>query len=76
MSRCGPGVLYGSELVFVFGQLELLDAAERKLAEEFQLYWSNFATYGDPNGPPGSRTVRFALLRPTSVWVSLIQPRR
>ena len=51
------GVLHGSELVFVFGQVELLDTAERKLAEEFQLYWTNFAKYGDPNGPPGSRTV-------------------
>ena len=98
------GVCHGAELVFVFGADEILDAAERGLAREFQarpaaalaarlvlmnramvgcvcvwlcahhaaqprasvcdcgrslpqLFWTNFAAHGDPNGPAGSPAV-------------------
>lgn len=43
---------HSSELDFVFGYLRDQGSEEglRKLSEEMQIYWTNFAKTGDPNG--------------------------
>ena len=45
--------LHSAELDFVFGYLRDQGSDEnlRKLSEDMQKYWTNFAKTGDPNGP-------------------------
>jgi para-nitrobenzyl esterase len=52
-TRTTPGhpASHGSELRYIFGYDDLEDAATRKQSEIMQLYWTNFAKTGDPNGP-------------------------
>jgi para-nitrobenzyl esterase len=49
------GVRHGSELEYVFGTFEARPwdwtPADRKLSDEMQSYWINFAKTGNPNGP-------------------------
>ena len=50
------GAYHSAEIEYVFGQLDSKKdiswrAEDRKLSEEMQKYWSNFARSGDPNGP-------------------------
>ncbi|MDR3727613.1 MAG: carboxylesterase family protein [Terracidiphilus sp.] len=44
---------HSAELAFVFGHLgdQESDAALRKLSDQMEQYWTNFAKTGDPNGP-------------------------
>lgn len=60
-SRSSPGkealgAPHGSEVVFVFGNLDLeqsarkFDERDRRLSEQMQEYWTNFAKTGSPNG--------------------------
>ncbi len=47
-----PGTLHSEELGFVWGGAEPArwPAADRRLADQVQRYWTNFARSGDPNG--------------------------
>jgi para-nitrobenzyl esterase len=56
-----PGAYHGSEIAYVFDNLQVAPFAstgeatpwqdqDRKLAEAMSSYWVNFATKGDPNG--------------------------
>lgn len=49
------GASHGTELRYVFGQLDrepwAWTPSDRKLSENMATYWTNFAKYGDPNGP-------------------------
>jgi para-nitrobenzyl esterase len=47
----GLGASHGSELVYVFGTYPSFDAPRRAASEAMQDYWTNFAKYGEPNGP-------------------------
>lgn len=51
----GLGAYHSAEIEYVFGQLDSkalpFRAEDRKLSEQMQRYWSNFARSGDPNGP-------------------------
>lgn len=54
----GPqlGAFHSAEIEYVFGQLDskagiAWRADDRRLSEEMQKYWANFARSGDPNGP-------------------------
>jgi para-nitrobenzyl esterase len=51
----GLGAYHSAEIEYVFGQLDSkalpFRASDRKLSEQMQKYWSNFARSGDPNGP-------------------------
>jgi para-nitrobenzyl esterase len=48
------GATHGAEMAYVFGHLDLHDAAwtdqDRALSETMMSYWTNFARTGDPNG--------------------------
>jgi para-nitrobenzyl esterase len=50
------GTFHSDDIEYVFGTLDFRPEArwrpeDRKLSEEFQTYWTNFARTGDPNGP-------------------------
>jgi carboxylesterase type B len=45
----GGPTTYGSELQFVFGNGGILTDPEKALRDLVQAYWTNFATFGDPN---------------------------
>lgn len=60
-SRSSPGkealgAPHGSEVVFVFGNLDVeqsarkFDERDHRLSEQIQQYWTNFAKTGNPNG--------------------------
>ena len=55
------GAHHSAEIEYVFGMLDSKLRAwrpeDRKLSEQMQKYWANFAGSGDPNGPD-SRTGR------------------
>jgi para-nitrobenzyl esterase len=47
---------HADDLAYTFGEPALAgwgleDAADRSLSDQMQLYWTNFAKTGDPNGP-------------------------
>ena len=48
------GAYHSAEIEYVFGQLDSkalpFRAEDRKLSEQMQQYWANFARSGDPNG--------------------------
>jgi para-nitrobenzyl esterase len=50
----GLGAYHSAEIEYVFGQLDSkglpFRAEDRKLSEQMQKYWTNFARSGDPNG--------------------------
>jgi para-nitrobenzyl esterase len=50
------GAYHAAEIPYVFGTLDALDRdfqpVDRALSERLQAAWVNFATWGDPNGPP------------------------
>jgi carboxylesterase type B len=56
MLKCG--IAHASELPFVFDQKEGAgdSTADRHVAKEMGLYWTNMAKYGSPNGPPNHPT--------------------
>jgi para-nitrobenzyl esterase len=50
------GTFHSDDIEYVFGALDsrpeaVLRPEDRKLSNEFQTYWTNFARTGDPNGP-------------------------
>ncbi len=50
-----PGDYHGSEIIYVFDNLQTTDwpwsQVDRDLADRMSTYWTNFARSGDPNGP-------------------------
>jgi len=49
--REAAGATHGAEVAYVFGNLSAnYAAADRELSTAMQLYWTNFAKTGDPNG--------------------------
>ena len=48
------GAFHSAELAYVFGTQDSIERPwqprDRELAEQMQLYWTNFAKTGDPNG--------------------------
>jgi len=45
------GAVHGAEVRYIFGVLGAQDTAvDRQISESLQLYWTNFAKTGDPNG--------------------------
>ncbi len=56
------------EIPFVFGMpaltpMRLTGLAERRLSEQIETYWTNFAKTGDPNGPGVPRWEKFEAKR-------------
>jgi len=55
------GAYHAAELPYLFGTLDVLDRAfqpvDRELSGRLQTWWVNFATWGDPNGPPTSARI-------------------
>ena len=53
--HAGYGAMHGAEVAFVFQHLDgnLLGSrpADREISEAMATYWTNFAKFGDPNGP-------------------------
>lgn len=54
--RDAIGAVHSEEMVYVFQHLDQSPAlhwtaVDRKLADDMSTYWTNFAKYGDPNGP-------------------------
>ncbi len=51
------GVVHSAELPYMFGQVKLslrpMQKEDYELADRMSTYWTNFAKYGDPNGPKG-----------------------
>lgn len=51
----GMGSPHGQDVAFVFGHLnpesKQASATDQAIAEAIMTYWTNFAKYGDPNGP-------------------------
>jgi para-nitrobenzyl esterase len=49
------GAYHSAEIEYVFGALDSkalpFREEDRKLSEQMQKYWANFARSGDPNGP-------------------------
>jgi para-nitrobenzyl esterase len=50
------GAFHSSEIVYVFGDLDARPPVpwrdeDRKLSDQMQQYWTNFAMKADPNGP-------------------------
>jgi len=49
------GAVHFSEVIYVFDNLRMRDypwtAVDRKVADTFSTYWTNFAKTGNPNGP-------------------------
>ena len=62
---CGYGCRagHGAEIPYAFDQLDQDKRAwrtsDRALFDEMATYWTNFAKYGDPNGPTVARWARF-----------------
>ena len=51
------GSFHGAEVPFVFGYpAELSSAGERWLSKTMGCYWVNFASTGDPNFGPASKS--------------------
>jgi para-nitrobenzyl esterase len=53
--RAGSGAFHSDDIEYVFGTLDARQGAvwrpeDRKLSDEIQQYWTNFARTGDPNG--------------------------
>jgi para-nitrobenzyl esterase len=50
----GAGASHGAEIAYVFGNPGTMgppwSAADRKVSDNLQIYWTNFARTGDPNG--------------------------
>jgi para-nitrobenzyl esterase len=49
-TQAGGASTYGSELAYLFGDSSSLSESQKALRELVQTYWTNFATFGDPNG--------------------------
>ncbi|MEA3159222.1 MAG: para-nitrobenzyl esterase [Gammaproteobacteria bacterium] len=52
----GRSAYHSGEIPYVFGNLDLLkgfawSAEDRRISQQMQKYWSNFARNGNPNGP-------------------------
>lgn len=49
------GVVHSAELPYMFGQVKLsqrpMQKEDYELADRMSTYWTNFAKYGNPNGP-------------------------
>jgi para-nitrobenzyl esterase len=55
------GAVHSWELQYVFGNLkQATEPADRKLSDEVQVYWSNFAKTGNPNGAGAPSWPKFA----------------
>jgi para-nitrobenzyl esterase len=58
------GAVHSWELQYVFGNLkQATEPRDRKLSDEVQLYWTNFAKTGDPNGTGLPVWPKFASVR-------------
>jgi para-nitrobenzyl esterase len=53
--RASAGAVHFSEVIYVFNNLRMKDYPwtdlDRKVADTFATYWTNFAKTGNPNGP-------------------------
>lgn len=62
------GVVHSAELPYMFGQVKLSTRPMKKedfeLADRMSTYWTNFAKYGNPNGPDSGEWVPYSKSNP------------
>jgi len=72
--RAGYGSPHGQEVAYVFGTLDASNPQTGKtdleISDAMGAYWTNFAKYGDPNGPEEPKWPAFTDLHPMVMYFS------
>ena len=70
--RAGSGSPHGQEVAFVFGVLNPNNPQTTKtdleISDQMSTYWTNFAKYGDPNGPGVTQWPAFSDKNPVLMY--------
>lgn len=73
-SQAGNGSWHGQEVAYVFGTLDPAHLPTGKtdleISEAMGTYWTNFAKYGDPNGPGEPKWPAFSGADPVVMYFS------
>jgi para-nitrobenzyl esterase len=72
--RAGYGSPHGQEVAYVFGTLDTSSPQTSKtdldISDAMGTYWTNFAKYGDPNGPGEPNWPAFNMAHPVVMYFS------
>lgn len=70
--RAGSGSPHGQEVAYVFGVLNPASPQTTKtdleISDQMGTYWTNFAKYGDPNGPGVPKWPEFSKTNPAVMY--------
>jgi para-nitrobenzyl esterase len=70
--RAGYGATHGADVAYVFGHLNPSDPqitkADRDISEAMAAYWTNFAKFGNPNGPDVPQWPAFSDANPVVMY--------